>query len=138
MEGKATLRLRSPQTDNIQHLYHESYDVMHCEYALHKGKNYKGEVNSGVQAGNILVALPMLPNDNIMSWVFDTSKKYNGEISIHDAFEESLEKIYFEEARPVAFRLHYEPGDNTHVIVLLTINAQRLIIGDSEHINNRR
>lgn len=138
MEGKATLKLRSPQSDNVQHLYHENYDVIHCEYTLHKEKNSKGEVNSDVKAGNILVALPMLPNDSIMSWVFDSSKKYNGEITIHDAFEESLEKIYFEEGRPVGFRLHYEPSENGHVVLLLTINARRLVIGNSEFINKKK
>ncbi|NDV66525.1 type VI secretion system tube protein TssD [Bacteroides sp. 224] len=84
MDGKATLKLRSPQADNVQHLYHESYDVMYYEYTLHKNKNVKGEVDGDVQAGNILVALPILPNDKIMSWVFDSSKKYNGEITIND------------------------------------------------------
>ena len=136
MEGRATLKLRKPQIDNTQHLYHESYDVVHCEYSLSKEISENGEVRSDTQAGNIMVALPILPNDNIMSWVFDTTKKYNGEITINDAFQESLERIYFEEGRPVGFRFHYEPGDTTHVMLLLTINAQRLIIGDSEYKNS--
>jgi len=136
MEGQATLKLRKPQTDNLQNLYHESYDVMHCEYSLSKSITKKGEVNGDIMAGNIIVALPILPNDNIMSWVFDTGKKYNGEITINDGFRESLERIYFEEGRPVGFRLHYEPGDTTNVILLLTINAQRIIIGESEYKNS--
>lgn len=136
MEGKATLKLRKPQTDNVQHLFHESYEVIHCEYSLNKSVDRKGEVNGDVQAGNIHIALPILPNDSIMSWVFDVTKKYNGEITINDAFQESLERVYFEEGRPIAFRLHYEPGENTHVILLLTINAQRLIIGNTEYKNS--
>ncbi len=138
MEGKAILKLRRPLTDNIQNLYHESYDLLHCEYSLNKEVDKQGKVNSKVRAGNITVALPMLPNNDIMTWVFDVSKKYNGEVTIHDAFEEALEKIYFEEARPVNFRLHYEPGDKTNIILLLTINAQRMIIGESEYINSRK
>ncbi|WP_029906682.1 type VI secretion system tube protein TssD [Prevotella sp. 10(H)] len=138
MDGKATLRLRRPLTNNIQNLYHESYDLLHCEYSLSKQVNKQGKVNGNIRAGNIVVALPILPDDNIMTWVFDVSRKYNGEISINDAYEESLEKIYFEEARPIGFRLHYEPGDTTNVILLLTINAQHLIIGESEYTNNRR
>lgn len=138
MDGQATLKLRRPQADNIQNLYHESYPVMHCEYALSKSTTKEGEVNGDVIAGNILVALPILPNDNIMLWAFDTTKKYNGEITIHDAFSESLEKIYFEEGRPVGFRFHYEPGDTTNVVLLLSINAQRIIIGESEYKNSRR
>jgi hypothetical protein len=138
MEGKATLKLRKPRKDNIQNLYYENYDVLHCEYSLNKTTDRDGKVDSDVMGGSILVALPMLPNDDIMSWVFDASKKYNGEVTINDAFSESLEKIYFEEGRPVSFRFHYEPGESTHVMLLLTINAQRMIIGESEYINRHK
>lgn len=135
MEGKATLKLRKYQADNTQNLYQENYDVIHCEYSLNKTTDNNGKVNSAVRSGNILVALPMLPNDNIMSWVFDSTKKYDGEITINDAFSESLEKVYFEEGRPVGFRFHYEPGDISNLMLLLTINAQRMIIGESEYKN---
>lgn len=138
MDGKAILKLRSPKTDNVQSLYHESYDLIHCEYSLKKDMGKEGQVNGDVFAGNIIIALPMLPNDRIMAWVLDVSKKYNGEISINDAFSESLEKIYFEDARPVGFRLHYEPGDTTNIVLLLTIYAGRMIIGESEYINKTR
>ena len=73
-----------------------------------------------------------------MSWALDASKKYNGEITINDAYQESLEKIYFEEGRPVGFRLHYEPGEFTNIMLILTINAQRMIIGESEYTNTNR
>jgi hypothetical protein len=138
MNGKATLKLRKPKEDNIQNLYHENYDVMHCEYSLDKTTDKTGQVNSGVMGGSITVALPILPNDNIMSWVFDAGKLYNGEVTINDGVSESLEKIYFEEARPVGFRFHYEPGDATNVVILLTINAQRMVVGEAEYQNRYR
>lgn len=138
MDGKAVLKLRYPQKDNPQHLYHESYDVAYCEFSLNKTTDKKGRANSAVTGGNIMVVLPMLPNDKIMSWVLDEHKRYNGEVTINNAFNESLEKVYFEEARPVGFRIHYEPGDGDSVMLLLTINAQRMIIGDAEYINENR
>ncbi|MDH6311110.1 hypothetical protein M2451_003976 [Dysgonomonas sp. PFB1-18] len=136
MDGKATLKLRKPSKDNTQNLYLHNYDVIHCEYSFDKGITKEGQVRTEVLAGNIRVALPMLPTDELMAWVFDKSKKYNGEISINDAYEESLEKIYFEEGRCVGFRMHYEPaGSGQDVVLLLTINAQRMIIGDVEYKN---
>jgi hypothetical protein len=138
MDGKAILKLRGPQEDNIQNLYHENYELTYCEYSLNKSVGKNGQVDDGISAGNITVALPMLPSSDIMSWVFDSQKKYNGEITINDSYSESLEKVYFEEGRPINFRLHYEPGEVTNIILLLTLNVQRLIIGESEYINNRR
>ena len=136
MEGKAILKLRSPEKDNIQHLYHENYEVFFCEYILNKLIDKRGEIKGGIVGGNITVALPILPSDELMTWVFDVSKKYNGEITIHDAFSESLEKIYFEGGRPINFRLHYEPSDTNPVAIVLNISVQRLIIGKSEYINS--
>lgn len=137
MEGKALLKLRRTKTGNIQNLHIENYEVLHCEYTLNKDTTTAGEVNSGVRAGNIVVALPILPNDNIMAWVFDGARKYDGEITIHDAFQETLEKITFEEGRPVEFRFHYEPGSITHTVVLLSISAQRITVGGGwEYVNS--
>ena len=137
MDGRATLSLRSPQKDNTQHLYHEYYDVLHCNYSLSKSTSENGQVTSDIRSGNITVALPMLPNEDILKWLFDTQRKYNGEITINNGEDESLEKIYFEEGRPTSFRFHYEPSETTNVLLILTINAQRLIIGDAEYTNNK-
>lgn len=136
MDGKGIFKLRKPSEDNIQNLYFENYDLMHCEYSFDKGITKEGKVRTEVLAGNIRVALSMLPTAELLSWAFDRSKKYNGEITIHDAHEESLDKIYFEEGRLVGFRMHYEPNeDKENVILLLSINAQRMIVGDVEYIN---
>ena len=136
MEGKASLKLRCPEKDNLHHLYHENYNVIFCEYALNKPIDRYGEVKGNIVGGNITVALPVLPSDELMTWVFDVSKKYNGEITIHDAFSESLEKIYFEGGRPVNFRLHYEPSDTNLIVIVLNISVQKLIVGKSEYINS--
>lgn len=137
MDGKATLMLRKPLKDNVQHLYHEKYDVLYCHYGFDKGITREGDVRTSAQISNIQVALPMLPSNELLTWVLDKSKKYNGEITIHDSQEESLDKIYFEEARCVGFRLHYQPSDTgSSVMILLTINAQRVIVNDVEYINS--
>jgi hypothetical protein len=137
MDGRATLKLRKPEKDNPQNLYFENYEIIHCDYSFHKGVSKEGEVCRDVLSGNIRVALPVLPTDELLSWVLDSSKKLNGEITINDALEESLEKIYFEQGRCVGFRLHYEPGENNrNVALVLHINAQRMILGEVEYTNS--
>lgn len=137
MDGKATLRLRKPHKDNTQNLYFENYEILHCDYAFNKGITKEGEVRTDVLGGNIRVALPILPTPELLTWVFDGYKKYNGEITLHDGYEESMGKIYFEEGRCVSFRMHYEPSEDVsrNIILLLTINAQRIIVGQMEYKN---
>ncbi len=90
MNGKATLRLRSPKKDNIQNLHHENYDVSFYEYSFNRDVKSNGNVDIDILGGRIVVALPILPNDNLMKWVLDASLKYNGEITINDGYTESL------------------------------------------------
>jgi hypothetical protein len=138
MEYKATLKLRKPMTDNIHGLHFQNYDLIHSEYSFHKKVNRNGEVLSDVMGGNIKVVLPVLPTDELLSWVFDHGKKFNGEIVINDANEEVIEKVYFEEARCVEFRLHYEPNDISNIVLLMTINVQRMKVGTIEYQNSWR
>lgn len=135
MNVKAVLRLNKPETNNPLNLHFQNYDLMHCEYFFTKDADKKGFVSDNIITGNIVIGLPMLPNDEIMSWVLDATKRYDGEISVNNDSSESLEKIIFEDARPINFRLHYEPGDSTSVILILTIHARRIIIGESEYQN---
>lgn len=138
MNGKATLRLCKPQKDNLMNLYFENYDIIHCDYSFNKGITKQGQVRTNVLGGNIRVALSMYPTQELLTWVFDSFKKLNGEITINDTHEEALSKIYFEEGRCVGFRMHYEPLiEKDDITILLTINAQRIIIGESEYKNQR-
>lgn len=136
MDSIATLRLRKPQNDNIMGLHLESYDLIHCEYSFYKQTDRNGQAISSVMGGNIEVALPILPTDDLMAWVFGYHKYYNGEVTINDAKKELIDKIYFEEARCVNFRLHYEPGNNLNVIVYMTINSQQITLGEAIYQNS--
>jgi mRNA-degrading endonuclease RelE of RelBE toxin-antitoxin system len=138
MEGRATLKLRKPANDNTP-LYSGYYPVLHCDCSFHKQVSRDGEIRSGALAGNIRVLLSSLPAAELLQWAFDRGKKINGEISLDDGYEETMERIYFEQGRCAGFRLHYEPGDNDHnVVLLLSIQAERMIIGDVEYTNPRQ
>lgn len=136
MDGRVILTLRNPSKDNPQYFCFENCEVLSYSYSLYKAVNRAGEVQGDTQAGNIRIALPSLPSDKLLSWVFDSAKRWNGEISMDDMEEKSFEKVCFEEGRCVGFRLHYEPaGVENSVITLLTINVQRMIIGNVEYKN---
>lgn len=111
MDGRVILKLCKPSKDNTQHLLFENCEVMYYSYSLHKGISRAGEVRGDTQAGNIRIALPGLPADELLGWVFDSTEKRNGEIGMDDMTEESLENM------------------------LLTVNVQRMIIGNVEYKN---
>jgi len=136
METIAKLKIRKPDQDNVQSLFMHTIDLVHAEYSFYKQVDDRGEVRSEVLSGNIRCVSEVLPSEFLLNWMFDTQKKYNGELVFLDEFQESIDKLYFEQGRCVDLKLHYEPGAGaSNVLVVLTINAQRMIVGDVEYLN---
>ncbi len=136
MQTIAQLKICKPQQDNIQHLFMHSIDLAHAEYSFHKEVDDKGEVRSEVLSGNIRCVSEVLPSEFLLNWMLDTQKKYNGELVFLDEFNESIDKLYFEQGRCVDLKLHYEPGvGSSNVLVIITINAQKMDVGNVEYLN---
>jgi hypothetical protein len=131
VEYKSYLKLKIPKRVNILGLSWERYGVVSCSYDLWKDIDKKGEPNSKVKGGTIHVTLSDLPDDALMAWVFDHAKFYNGEITIVDMDGETLEQVYFEEARCVDFDLHYGLDTQFKAETRMTLNVKQLQIGEA-------
>ncbi|MDR2915100.1 MAG: hypothetical protein LBV74_09760 [Tannerella sp.] len=130
VEYKAYLKLKIPQEDNIMGLSWERYRVIDCNYEFYKKTNRAGEVVSGVKGGEINLTLSDLPTDELMAWVFDHFKKYNGEVTIMDTDETTLEQVYFENARCIDFRMRYGGLERPHIKTYLKLSVGNMKIGD--------
>lgn len=130
VEYKAYLKLRIPQNDNIMGLSWEQYRVIDCNYEFYKKTNRVGEVSSGVKGGVINLSIADMPTRELMAWVFDHFKKYNGEITIMDTDETTLEQLYFENARCVDFKMRYEGLERPHTKTYLKLSVENMRIGD--------
>ena len=130
VEYKAYLKLKIPQKDNIMGLSWEHYHVIECDYEFYKKTNRSGEVASGLKGGEINLTVSDPPTDELMAWVFDHFKKYNGEITIMDTDETTLEQIYFENARCVDFKMRYEALERPHTKTYMKLSVENMKIGD--------
>lgn len=130
VEYKAYLKLKIPQRDNIMGLSWEQYKVVDCDYEFYKKTNKVGEVASGLKGGEINITISDMPTDELMTWVFDHFKKYNGEITIMDTDETTLEQIYFENARCVDFKMKYEGVERPHIKTVLKLSVENIKLGD--------
>lgn len=136
---QAYLKLNRPEKNNPAGVFKGRYELLHCDYSFVKEMGKNGEVQSGVRGGILHVALNSFPTDELFAWVFDNRRFINGEVTMREEIEErSEDKICFEQARCVSFRLHYEQGDSLNVILLLTIHAQVLKMGNTDFDNTYR
>lgn len=138
VEYKAYLKLKIPKRDNPMGLSWETYNVFACDYCFFQDMDKSGEVNSRIKGGTIHVTLSDLPTDEIMAWVFDHAKFYNGEITIVDLDGETLEQVYFEECRCVDFNLHYGIDTGFRSETRMTLFAETIQIGEAYFENKGR
>jgi hypothetical protein len=136
-ECKAILKLKIPQKDNIMGLSWEKYELADCDYQFHKGMNREGEVCTGLKGGLFTVSIVGVPSDELLAWMFDHVKKFNGEVTVMDMSEETLEQVYFAQARLTDLSLHYRAGNRPNTVTKLKLIVESIQINNAyfENLN---
>lgn len=137
LKCKSYLKLKIPQHDNIMGLSWESYELAVCNYEFHQGTNSEGEISTGLQGGLFSLSIIGNPTEELLCWMFDHAKRYNGEVTVLDAKYETMEQIYFEGARCVDLTLYYKAEEKPDTVTKLKIAAEKIRIGNAyfENIN---
>lgn len=131
VEYKSYLKLKLPKhPENVLGLPWERYEIISCEYDFRQTINHIGEPNSGIKGGLIYLTISTLPTDEIMAWVFDHAKKYSGEITILDTDGETLEQVYFENARCVDFNMQYKATEKPCTSSKLILVVDKMQLGN--------
>jgi hypothetical protein len=133
----ALLKLKIPEKDNIMGLSWEKYELLSCDYQFYKNMNGDGEVSSDLRGGLFTMSIIGEPSDELLAWMFDHVKKFNGEVTVMDASEETLEQVYFEEARLVHLHIHYKAEEKPNTVTELKMAVDNMRIGDAyfENLN---
>jgi len=131
LECKAFLKLKIPQNDNVQGLSWERYEIVDADYQLFKEINRSGEVNSDLKGGMIAASVSGVPSQELLAWMFDNFKRFNGEITVMDISEETIEQVYFDNARLTGLMLHYKAENQPNTVTRLSIVADKLQINNA-------
>jgi hypothetical protein len=133
----AVLKLKIPEKDNIMGLSWEKYELMSFDYQFYKNMNRDGEADSDLRGGLFTMFVIGEPSDELLAWMFDHTKKYSGEVSVMDDSEETLEQVYFEDARLVYLYIHYKAEDKPDTLTELKMAVNSMRIGNAyfENLN---
>jgi hypothetical protein len=136
-ECKAFLKLRIPKKDNIMGLSWETYELLTCNYQFNKGITRNGEICTGLKGGTLTLSIIGKPTVELLGWMFGHVKRYNGEVTVMDTEEETLEQVYFEEARCTDLTLSYKANGKPHTVTTLELLTERMQIGNAyfENLN---
>lgn len=131
VDYKAYFKLQIPQQENIMGLSRYIFEIANCEYDFRRNINSVGEPCSEIMGGTIKLSIIDLPTDILMSWMFDHTKRFDGEITILEAADKTLEQTYFENARCMGIHIQYKLERNTQTVTELVINSNCIRIGNT-------
>ena len=132
---KVFMKLKIPKEDNVMGLSWERYELVDCDYQFHKGMNRNGEVCTGLKGGVVTVSIIGSPSMEILAWMFDHVKKFNGEVTAMDPYEETIEQVYFEKARLTGLLVDYKSSNTPTTVTKLTMVVESLQIDNANFDN---
>jgi len=127
MSFKATLKMGSKE-----------FDVITCNYALHREVDGKGRPASVVYGGTIDLTVESTDDTSIIeSMVNNQHKPIDGTVTFKKSDEDAkLKELSFEKGYVVKFAESFDTINSQAMLINFTISAQTLKIGGAEHKND--
>src|SRR5574344_482071 len=118
MMKKIILRILTSLDKVSSQIDASEYKVVAYNYMLDKDYDQMGRMISDVKGGVLHVVVSSLPTDELMAWTFD--------------------HINFEKARCVECKMLYDVNDHEGILMKMTINAEKMMMGNVEYKNSGR
>ena len=127
MSFKATLKIGSKE-----------FDVITCNYALHREVDAKGRPASVVYGGTIDLVIESTDDTSIIEGMVNNQHKpLDGKITFKKSDEDAkLKELGFEKGYVVQFAESFNTIGSQPMQISFTISAQTIKIGGAEHKND--
>ena len=116
----------------------KEFDVISCNYALHREVDGKGRPASVVYGGTVDLIVESTDDTSVIeSMVNNQHKPLNGTVTFKKSDEDAkLKELSFEKGYVVRFAESFDTIGSQPMLISFTISAQTLKIGSAEHKND--
>ena len=127
MAFQATLKIGSKE-----------FDVISCNYSLHRDVDPKGKPASRVYGGTINLVIESTEDTSIIeSMVNNQFKTLDGTVTFKKSDEDAkMKELTFETAYIVQFTESLDVVGSTPMLIHFTVSAQTIKIGNADHVND--
>jgi len=133
---KSYLKLGDFNGTDFMSLAKNGYELSDFEFNFSQGTDDVGHATTEVRGGDMRVVIPTLPTTEIIEWMLNSRKYYNGVIVIVNTNEESIEKIYFENTACVDMDVSYKKQGSTYINTILRLRAEHLVLNNGIDFDN--
>ncbi|MEO6818657.1 MAG: type VI secretion system tube protein TssD [Ginsengibacter sp.] len=116
----------------------KEFDVISCDYALHREVDGKGRPASVVYGGTINLVIESSDDTSVIeAMVNNQFKPLDGTVTFKKSDEDAkMKELSFEKGYVVAFHESFGTLDNKPMLISFTVSAQKIKIGSAEHVND--
>lgn len=124
------LKIGELSNSSISGLTKDANELINCSIAFHQGIDHKGQAQTGVYVGDIILTYDGLPSNEIIYWAMTPIKLHSGALVLCDANDIPLEKIFFEDGVCVGMSLNYTKDGKSPAVTQLRLQARKIISGE--------
>ncbi len=116
----------------------KEFDVISCNYALHREVDGKGRPASIVYGGIINLVVESTDDTSIIeAMVNNQHKPLDGTVTFKKSDEDAkLKELSFEKGYVIKFQENFDTTGGNPMVIAFTISAMKIKIGGAEHVND--
>lgn len=124
------LKIGELSNSSISGLTKDANELINCSIAFHQGIDHKGQAQTGVYVGDIILTYDGLPSNEIIYWAMTPIKLHSGALVLCDANDIPLEQIFFEDGVCAGMSLNYTKDGKSPAVTQLRLQARKIISGE--------
>lgn len=124
------LKIGELSNSSISGLIKDANELINCSISFHQGIDHKGQAQTGVYVGDIILTYDGLPANEVIYWAMTPTKLHSGALVLCDANDIPLEKIFFEDGICVGMSINYTKDGKSPAVTQLRLQARKVISGE--------
>ncbi len=108
----------------------DANELVHCSYSLGQDIDRKGQPQTSVKVGSVVLTYDGIPTPEIIRWSLTPTILYNGVLVLCDADENPIDKVYFEDAACIAMEINYISEGSSSILTQIHLQPRKLILGN--------
>lgn len=130
------LKIGELSDSSISGLIQDANELINCSISFHQGIDHKGQPQTGVYVGDIILTYDGLPSSDVIYWAMTTNKLHSGALVLCDANDIPINKVFFEDGICVGMRIDYTRNGKSPAVTQLRLQARKIISGEETLTQN--
>lgn len=124
------LKIGELSDGSILGLMNDANELIHCSFSFNQGIDFKGQTQTEVRTGGLIVTYDGLPSKEIIDWAMSSRKLHDGVLVLCDTDDKPLNKVFFEDAACVELSVNYMNDGKSSIITQLRLYPRVTKIDD--------